>query len=136
MADITVCAAILRDDDGNILICRRGAGGSCAYLWEFPGGKLEAGESPQHCTIRECREELDVEIQLERLFAEKDYQYPDKAIHFYFFLGKIVRGTVQRLVHSELEWVQPERLTEYSFCPADIDIVKELQRIFADNKIS
>ena len=56
-----IAAAILRRND-KILICRRGPGGSCGYLWEFPGGKIEPGETGEDCAVRECREELGVEI--------------------------------------------------------------------------
>ena len=55
---ILVSAAIIRNTAGEILICQRGAGGSCAFLWEFPGGKQEAGETAADCLVRECREEL------------------------------------------------------------------------------
>ena len=61
-----IAAAILRRND-KILICRRGSGGSCGYLWEFPGGKIEPGETGEDCAVRECREELGVEIQLQGL---------------------------------------------------------------------
>lgn len=127
MKHITVCAAILRNAEGKILICRRGAGGSCAYLWEFPGGKLEDREQPQDCAVRECREELNIDIRAERLFAETDYQYPDKQIHFYFYLGHIIGGEIRCSVHSELAWVCPGELTKYPFCPADVGIIRELQ---------
>ena len=59
-----VAAVILTDEQDKILICRRGAGGNCAYLWEFPGGKREAGESLAACAVRECREELNIEVEL------------------------------------------------------------------------
>ena len=59
---ILVSAAIIRNTAGEILICQRGAGGSCAFLWEFPGGKQEAGEKAADCLVRECREELGIEI--------------------------------------------------------------------------
>ena len=59
---VRVAAAIIRNADGRILICRRGQGGSCAFLWEFPGGKQEQGENMEECLVRECREELGIEI--------------------------------------------------------------------------
>ena len=79
---IDVAAAIIHDNKGKILICRRGSGGSCAYLWEFPGGKREAGETMQECVIRECREELTVNLKTDVKYAEFFYSYPDRDIHF------------------------------------------------------
>ena len=59
-----VSAAIIKNSDNEILICRRGPGGSCEFLWEFPGGKIEPGESPEECLVRECLEELEIEIEV------------------------------------------------------------------------
>ena len=67
---ILVSAAIIRNTAGEILICQRGAGGSCAFLWEFPGGKQEAGETAADCLVRECREELGIEIDIVALLEQ------------------------------------------------------------------
>ncbi len=75
---ILVSAAIIRNTAGEILICQRGAGGSCAFLWEFPGGKQEAGEKAADCLVRECREELGIEIDIVALLEQTSYTYPDK----------------------------------------------------------
>lgn len=74
---ILVSAAIIRNTAGEILICQRGAGGSCAFLWEFPGGKQEAGETAADCLVRECREELGIEIDIVALLEQTSYTYPD-----------------------------------------------------------
>ena len=77
---ILVSAAIIRNTAGEILICQRGAGGSCAFLWEFPGGKQEAGETAADCLVRECREELGIEIDIVALLEQTSYTYPDNKI--------------------------------------------------------
>ena len=77
---ILVSAAIIRNTAGEILICQRGAGGSCAFLWEFPGGKQEAGEKAADCLVRECREELGIEIDIVALLEQTSYTYPDNKI--------------------------------------------------------
>ena len=88
---------ILRRND-KILICRRGPGGSCGYLWEFPGGKIEPGETGEDCAVRECREELGVEIQLQGLREETVYEYPDGLYGFVFYDGVIISGEPEKRV--------------------------------------
>lgn len=122
---IQVAAAIIHKDN-KILICQRGAGGHCEYLWEFPGGKRDAGETPEQCLIRECREELGIEIGLKGIFAETVYQYPDRKIAFTFFTAELIQGEPVKYVHRDIRWVSPGELTEYEFCPADVSIVEKL----------
>jgi len=122
---IKVMAAIIRRQ-GKILICRRGEGGTCAFLWEFPGGKLEPGETMEKCLIRECKEELDIIIKVNDIYASFKYQYPNREIEFTFFNAEICRGEVKALVHKEIRWVLPCELMNFEFCPADIEIVHRL----------
>lgn len=123
---IDVAAAIICDGRGNFLICRRQGSGSCAGLWEFPGGKREAGESMKECLIRECLEELGVYIELKGLYADLSYLYPDGAIHFNFFKALILSGEVTANVHQEMCWVTPAHLLDFDFCPADKGIIHQL----------
>lgn len=118
-------AAIIKQK-GKILICQRGAGGNCAFLWEFPGGKLEPDESKEECLIRECEEELGIQIATESTFAETTYQYPDRKISFTFFIAQITAGELTPRVHQQVRWVAPGELSEYDFCPADTEVVKKL----------
>ena len=123
---IEVAAAILRDEEGKILICRRGAGGNCAFRWEFPGGKREKGESWEACLKRECREELGIDVRLDGVFKEFEYAYPDKRIRFCFMTGRILSGELVMKVHEDMKWEWPENLLRYDFCPADEDVIAEL----------
>ena len=120
-----VSAVILRSEQNELLICQRGAGGSCAYLWEFPGGKQEPGETPAACAVRECREELQVEIGSLTPFGTSFYRYPDRDIFFTFFEGKILSGKPERSVHTEIRWVSPAALSDCAFCPADEEILQK-----------
>lgn len=122
-----VAAAIIRRN-GEILICQRRPGGSCGGLWEFPGGKLEPGETPAQCVVRECREELGVEIRLKCLREQSSYQYPDKEITFSFFEAALVSGDPCLRVHQAIAWRPPRQLTAYDFCPADRRLVRRLAR--------
>jgi 8-oxo-dGTP diphosphatase len=123
---LDVSAAIIRDECGKILICQRGPGGNCAWLWEFPGGKKETYETPEECLIRECREELNIEICIKSLFAKTTYSYPDRTINFSFFYAHIQRGVPTMNVHHDMRWVQPTSLAEYVFCPADMEVIQKL----------
>lgn len=120
-----VAAAILYKGE-QLLICRRGPGGSCGNLWEFPGGKLEPGETPEQCVVRECREELGIEIELVGLYASTTYRYPDREIAFSFFKGAIRQGDPCMRVHTALCWCAPQELLQYEFCPADRELVRAL----------
>jgi len=122
-----VAAAIILDGEGRILICRRGPGGNCAYLWEFPGGKLETGESPEACVQRECREELEVELRLTGVFDEFVFEYPDREISFTFFKAEIAGGQLRLNVHEDARWVFLSELPQYEFCPADKRIIEKLK---------
>lgn len=123
---IKVSAAIIKNSDGDLLICQRKSGGSCAYLWEFPGGKQEEGESPEACLIRECEEELGVKVRITGLYANKKYQYPENEYFFSFYTAEITSGNIMMLAHNDLAWVPIDELEKYAFCPADVDIVNQL----------
>lgn len=125
MKRIEVAAAIIRRE-GRILLCRRGEGGICANLWEFPGGKLEEGETPEACVKRECREELSVEIEVGSLYQQFDYDYPGKAIRFYFFEAGLPSGEPSLTVHREARWLWPRELTQLEACPADKGLLDKL----------
>lgn len=129
MADAAVvAAAILRNVQGEILICKRGPGGSCAHLWEFPGGKQEAGETLEECLARECREELGVEILVRDLYSKTIYNYPERKIALYFYNSEIISGNIQRIVHEEILWARPGSLPDYPFCPADMEIIQKMAK--------
>ena len=123
---IKVTAAIIRRE-GKILVCRRADGGSCAHLWEFPGGKFEQGESAFECVTRELREELNIEIKPLRIFAEYTYRYPDKEIAFTFVEAELISGEPQLSVHEDLRWVLPSQLSELQWCKADIRAAEMLR---------
>ncbi|MBQ7976408.1 MAG: (deoxy)nucleoside triphosphate pyrophosphohydrolase [Clostridia bacterium] len=123
---IKVVAAVI-EKDGRYLLCKRGPGGNCAFLWEFPGGKIEEGEAPNEALIREIREELCIEILPSTVFCEYPYSYPDKDIYFYFIRAQIISGEINPLFHSEIRWLLPEELDSLDYCPADLSTVEKLK---------
>lgn len=123
---IQVAAALIFKED-TLLVCRRGPGGDCAHLWEFPGGKREPGESLPACLVRECREELGVETEVGPLIEQVQHAYPTRTVQLHFFSARITAGEPQALVHAELRWVRREALAALPFCPADAGLVQRLQ---------
>ncbi|MBQ2721250.1 MAG: (deoxy)nucleoside triphosphate pyrophosphohydrolase [Clostridia bacterium] len=123
MTDV-VTALIWRGEE--FLICLRPPDKPNPLRWEFVGGKAEKGESLEAALIRECREELDVEIKVNDIFAETDHEYPDITIHLTLFNAEIVSGEPKMLVHRDLKWITPDRILEFNFCPADKDILEKI----------
>jgi len=118
--------------DGRVLLTRRAENEHEAGLWEFPGGKLEAGETPQQCLERELREELGVRIRAGKVLAESDYRYHHGAIRLLAIWAEIVSGPMALSVHDRAEWVSLEQLESYDLAPADVPIARKLREIFSD----
>ena len=118
---VLVAACVLLDGDGRILIAKRPEGRPLAGLWEFPGGKVELGESPQHALIRELAEELGIDIAAADLapLTFASHGYPDFHLLMPLFLCRRWRGTVAPHEGQELLWVGPAELTSYAMPPAD-----------------
>jgi 8-oxo-dGTP diphosphatase len=123
---IYVVAAVI-ERGGKILISRRPKGAHLEGLWEFPGGKAEAGESAEGALAREVREELGVAFTVGEPVAEVDWQYPDKRVRITFFRGT-VEGEPRPLEGQELAWVAPADLDRYEFPPADATLLQRLRR--------
>ena len=119
-------AAALIEREGRYLISRRKEGTHLGGLWEFPGGKCEAGESFESCLQREVLEELDIEIAEPRLFLTLDHEYPEKMVALQFFLCSIRRGDPKPLGCAECCWVTASEMEAFDFPPADIPVVRRL----------
>ena len=123
-----VVAALIRRD-GRILICQRPPRQSHPLKWEFAGGKIEPGETPEQALARECREELGIEVQVGGLFMEVTHDYPDKTVHLRLYESTILSGEPQKIEPSDLRWVTPAELTDFPFCEADVVILERLQQL-------
>ena len=123
-----VAALIWRE--GKFLICQRPKDKKRALLWEFVGGKVEEGETKQQALIRECREELAIEVNVQDVFCEVSHVYPDVTVHLTLFNAEIVNGEPQMLEHNDLAWITPAQIDNYEFCPADVDILKKIKKSF------
>lgn len=120
-----VVAALIWDKD-KFMICQRPATKSCALLWEFVGGKVEAGETNEEALIRECREELNITVSVGDIFTEVVHEYPDITVHLTLFNAEISEGVPELLEHNDLKWITPSEIPNYKFCPADKNILKKL----------
>ena len=124
-----VVASIIKNGEGKILITQRNLKKSQGGLWEFPGGKIEKGETREEAIIREIKEELTIEINVESYLGEKVFEYPEKSINLIALNCRVKSGNIYLTEHEEARWVEKEELNSFEFAPADIFIVKKLQGI-------
>ena len=122
-----VVAALIWDHD-KFLICQRPQNKARGLLWEFVGGKVEPGETRQQALIRECREELAIEIAVKDVFLEVIHTYPDIKIRLILFNAVIASGAPQLLEHNAIAWITPAQIPQYQFCPADKEILELIRR--------
>jgi mutator protein MutT len=113
---------------GKLLITQRHAKSHLGGLWEFPGGKLEAGETFEQCLVREIREELGVAISVGELFEEVAHRYPEKSVHLKFFVCQLVTGEPQPLDCAAIKWVAKSELAGFEFPAADARLLEKLKR--------
>lgn len=126
---LLVAAAALIDIDGRVLICQRPQGKQLAGLWEFPGGKLEVGETPEQCLIRELDEELGIQVASACLapFVFGSHTYADFHLLMPLFLLRRWEGQVTCKEHAALAWVRPIKLFDYPMPPADAPLCAYLR---------
>lgn len=121
-----VVAALIWEAD-RFLACQRPANKARALLWEFVGGKVEAGETLEEALIRECREELAITVAPKDVFMEVIHEYPDLTVRLTLFNASISEGTPRALEHHDIRWITVSQIDELEFCPADEEILKKLK---------
>ena len=119
--------AIIWNQVGQILIDRRLPGGSSGGLWEFPGGKLEMGETIEQCILREVEEELAIEVAIEGHFRTINYQYKELQVTLHFYHCRYLSGTPQPLESEEIRWVTLAEMEQFTFPTANLEIIQALQ---------
>ncbi len=124
---VEVVAALIWDKN-RFMICQRPAHKARGLLWEFVGGKVEAGETKPQALIRECREELDIGLSVGPLYMELVHEYPDITVRLSLFEARIAEGTPKLLEHNDLRWITPEEIPDYDFCPADEEILAKIRQ--------
>ncbi len=127
MRRIQVTAALI-ERDGKILIARRNKDDPLKDKWEFPGGKVEAGESPKACLMRELEEELGVVTAIGEFICSTKHEYSHIAIELLVYRAHYLSGEFKANDHAEIKWVAPAELKHYDFPEADAPIVEMLRR--------
>lgn len=125
MKTIEVVAAILRRDDC-FLATQRGYG-EFEGMWEFPGGKVEAGESREDALKREIREELNVEISIDEFLCTVDYDYPNFHLTMHCYLCSVIGGKIKLIEHHSVKWLRKDELNDVEWLPADADVINRLK---------
>ncbi len=123
-----VVAALIWEGE-RFLACQRPANKARGLLWEFVGGKVEAGETLPEALIRECREELDITVAPRDVFMEVIHEYPDLTVRLTLFNAVIAEGTPKALEHNDIRWIKTSQIDELVFCPADEEILKKLKEL-------
>jgi 8-oxo-dGTP diphosphatase len=122
---IQVTCAIIMDKEG-VLVTRRSQQMSHPLKWEFPGGKVKEGEKPVVCIHREIREELGIEISVERLLPSVTFSYESDSIELIPFICQHLEGVIELAEHSEFRWVPVEELEQLDWLDADVKVVRTL----------
>lgn len=125
-------AALIWDKD-KFMICQRPTHKARGLLWEFVGGKVEPGETKEQALIRECQEELAVTLSIGDVFMDVVHEYPDLTVHLTLFNAAILEGIPKKLKHNDIKWITPSEISNYEFCPADVEILKKITEVFRDD---
>ncbi|MBU3131035.1 (deoxy)nucleoside triphosphate pyrophosphohydrolase [Clostridium gasigenes] len=125
---IKVVAGILQKDD-KILIARKAPGKSLEGYFEFPGGKIEAGETPEESLVRELMEEMSIKVKVNKYVGESIYDYGNIIISLKGYTAEILEGEITLSDHDMYEWVTISEIKSYKLAPADIPLVEELVKL-------
>ena len=125
---INVVAAVIKDENENILITQRKLKKAQGGLWEFPGGKIEHNETRENAIVREIKEELDIEIEVKSYLSENVFNYPEKDINLIALECKKISGEIKLLEHEDYKWVAKNELDNFQFAPADLFIIERIKR--------
>ncbi len=123
---IKVVAAVIRKD-GNVFATQRGYGNYKDW-WEFPGGKIEAGETPEEALIREIQEELKTTIEVDRFLTTVEYDYPEFHLSMDCFWCEIKEGDLTLLEHEAARWLPINNLRQVNWLPADVLVIEAIEK--------
>ena len=127
MKTIEVVAAIIKQNN-NIFVTRRSYG-EFENMWEFPGGKMEIGETRKEALIREIKEELELDIDISRYLTTVKYDYPTFHLTMHCFICTISGGKLQLNAHNDAKWTTLEELNQLNWVPADILVIEKLKEL-------
>ena len=131
MTTLLVAAAII-ENEGRILLARRRADAPYPLFWEFPGGKVEQGEDPKECVVREIREELAIEVAVDGIYEVIFHRYPERNVLMLAYRCRWLGGEIEDREVAEHRWVFPDDLKRFDLLPADIPLVRRISEEFGD----
>jgi 8-oxo-dGTP diphosphatase len=124
---VKVTAAIL-EKDGKIIIAQRKRGDPLSGKWEFPGGKMEPGETPAQCLRRELKEEFDIDVTIGDYLGSNIHHYDHISIELLVFRASWVKGTIRLNDHNAYRWITADQISRFDFAPADIPFADRLSK--------
>ena len=125
---VEVVAALIWDKN-KFLICQRPANKARALCGEFGGGKVEKGDTKEQALIRECKEELNITLDVGDVFMEVVHEYPDITVRLTLFNATIAEGVPEKLEHNDIKWITSAEIPNYNFCPADEEILEKIKDV-------
>ena len=117
------CAII--EQEGKVLAAQRSATMTLPLKWEFPGGKIETGESPEECLLRELKEELDITVFIATALSPSTHSYLDFTVTLYPFTCRLAGGSITMHEHHDLQWIEPKRMPDLDWAAADLPVIDE-----------
>jgi len=126
MADMNTVTAAIVIENNRVLIAKRKQGDTLAHKWEFPGGSVEEGETPEQCLIREMKEEFEIDVTVGDLLGDVFYHYEHGSINLLAYRAYWKGGDIRSKAHDDYKWAELETLRQFDFAPADIPFVEKL----------
>ncbi|MDD2732555.1 MAG: (deoxy)nucleoside triphosphate pyrophosphohydrolase [Desulfuromonadaceae bacterium] len=126
-------ACALIEKEGTVLAAQRSTTMTLPLKWEFPGGKIEVGETAEECLTRELREELGVSIFIGSALSPATHSYPEFTVTLYPFTCRLTGGTVTMHEHHALKWLEPQQMPELDWAAADLPVIREYMAVIAEN---
>lgn len=124
---INVTAGVIRNKKNLILVAKRKEGKHLAGYWELPGGRIEDGETPEECLVREIKEELDIDIFVKKFIIDSIYHYKETSICLKAYEAIYMSGNIFLTAHDEYKWIKPSDFNKFKFAPADLPILKTIE---------